>query len=189
MTSQGDLYRLVPTSFGDLGMVWMERAKDYSLRRVFLPVLDGAMIDWVRNEFPHARAGVSSRIDRLAQELRKVMDGKSSAFSLDNLDLEPCTPFQRTVLFHCFRIPRGRVCTYGALARAAGVPQGARAAGTVMAGNPFPLIIPCHRVVRSNGALGGFGGGTAMKKALLVGEGVIFDERERVIPDCMVVSL
>jgi methylated-DNA-[protein]-cysteine S-methyltransferase len=170
-------------------MVWKESAKGFNLQRVFLPVLRGAMIDWVRNEFSQATGGLSSRTDRLARELRKAMDGKSSAFSLDDLDLEQCTPFQRTVLLCCYRIPRGRVCTYGALAKAAGVPQGARAAGMVMAGNPFPLIIPCHRVVRSGGALGGFGGGMAMKKALLAGEGVTIDEKGRVIPDHAVVSL
>jgi O-6-methylguanine DNA methyltransferase len=59
-------------------------------------------------------------------------------------------------------------------------PRAARAVGTALARNPFPLIIPCHRVVRSDGMLGGFGGGLKMKKALLEMEGVAFDRSGRV---------
>ncbi|MFH1910729.1 MAG: MGMT family protein, partial [Pseudomonadota bacterium] len=80
-------------------------------------------------------------------------------------------------------IPRGRVMTYGGLAAKLGLPGGARAVGNALAGNPFPLVIPCHRVVRSGGDLGGFGGGTDMKKALLMLEGVVFDRQGRVLPE------
>ena len=73
--------------------------------------------------------------------------------------------------------------TYGGLAAAVGVPGGARAVGNVMAGNPFPLVIPCHRVIRSDGSLGGFGGGLPMKRALLEMEGVAFDGHDRVRPE------
>jgi methylated-DNA-[protein]-cysteine S-methyltransferase len=73
--------------------------------------------------------------------------------------------------------------TYGGLAASVGVAGGARAVGNVMAGNPFPLVIPCHRVVRSGGSLGGFGGGAEMKKGLLRLEGVAFDAQGCVLPE------
>ncbi len=189
MTARHDFYRLVATPFGDLGMVWTENAKVFRMLRIFLPEGDGRMIDLVRDVFPMAGKGDSEKADQMGRRLQKAMEGKSGAFSLADLDLKQCTSFQRTILAACFRIPRGRVCSYGALAKVAGVPKGARAAGTVMATNPFPLVIPCHRVVRSDGALGGFGGGLAMKRALLAGEGVHFDNREMVVSGCMVENL
>jgi methylated-DNA-[protein]-cysteine S-methyltransferase len=73
------------------------------------------------------------------------------------------------------------VSTYGRLARQAGAEGGARAAGRALAENPFPIVVPCHRTVRSNGDLGGYQGGVQMKRALLEMEGVAFDERGRVV--------
>jgi len=77
-------------------------------------------------------------------------------------------------------IPRGLVSTYGRIARHIGAPGAARAVGTALAQNPFPIIVPCHRAVRVNGALGGFRGGLDMKRKLLEGEGVLFGANGRV---------
>lgn len=79
--------------------------------------------------------------------------------------------FRRTVLQAVARIERGTVQTYGDVARAAGVPRAARAVGTALARNPIPFLIPCHRVVRSDG-IGNYGiGGVAVKERLLRAEG------------------
>jgi methylated-DNA-[protein]-cysteine S-methyltransferase len=88
------------------------------------------------------------------------------------VDLCALTDFQRRVLQACRRIPYGRTSTYFRLARQAGSPQAARAVGQVMARNPVPLMIPCHRVLGSGGKLGGFSApsGLAMKKRLLAME-------------------
>jgi len=77
--------------------------------------------------------------------------------------------FAHKVLQACRKIAFGRTTTYGDLARQVGSPRAARAVGSVMAGNPIPLIIPCHRVLRTNGGLGGFSapGGTAIKQKML----------------------
>jgi methylated-DNA-[protein]-cysteine S-methyltransferase len=72
----------------------------------------------------------------------------------------------------CARIPIGRTLTYGELAAKVGKPQAARAVGRVMATNPFPLLVPCHRVLGSDRTLHGYGGGLPMKAALLKAEGV-----------------
>ena len=84
--------------------------------------------------------------------------------------LRGVSPFVRDVLTACCRIPRGEVRTYGQLAALVGKPGAARAVGQVMAWNPVPLLIPCHRVVRSGGFLGGFGGGRRWKEYLLARE-------------------
>jgi methylated-DNA-[protein]-cysteine S-methyltransferase len=76
------------------------------------------------------------------------------------------------VLLAEYRIPRGRVSTYGAVAKHIGVPRGARAVGNALARNPFPIVIPCHRAIRADGSLGGYRGGLVMKRALLELEGV-----------------
>ena len=64
-------------------------------------------------------------------------------------------------------IPPGEVASYGEVARRVGVPKGARAVGQVLACNPVPLFVPCHRVIAADGSLGGFGGGLALKRRLL----------------------
>jgi O-6-methylguanine DNA methyltransferase len=84
------------------------------------------------------------------------------------------TPFQQKVLRACYEIPKGRVETYGSLATRSGVSGAARAAGSVMATNPVPLLIPCHRVVRQGGNVGQYGGGAGMKTWLLQSESALF---------------
>jgi len=81
--------------------------------------------------------------------------------------------FRREVLEETLRIPSGETRTYGWLAERVGRPRAARAVGRVMATNPLPLVVPCHRVVGSNGSLTGYGGGLRMKEALLKAEGAL----------------
>jgi methylated-DNA-[protein]-cysteine S-methyltransferase len=97
--------------------------------------------------------------------------GKVKRFSVP-LDIGNVTPFTRKVLQACYRIPFGKVVTYGELARMAGRPKASRAVGQVMAHNRIAIVIPCHRVVGSDKGLHGFGGGLEMKRRLLELEGV-----------------
>lgn len=83
------------------------------------------------------------------------------------------TPFQRRVLEETSRIPWGEVVTYGALARAIGRPQAARAVGQALGNNPVPIVIPCHRVIAASGSLQGYGAGLDIKAFLLRHEGVL----------------
>jgi methylated-DNA-[protein]-cysteine S-methyltransferase len=91
------------------------------------------------------------------------------------VDLSRVGPFEREVLQALLRIPPGHVKTYGEIARAVGDPGAARAVGTACARNPLPLLIPCHRVVRSDGGLGGYSmrGGVDLKRRLLESEGAL----------------
>ncbi len=88
-------------------------------------------------------------------------------FSPDLLNLENFSNFARSVLFTLKDIPIGQVISYGHLAELSGYSKAFRAVGSVMNKNPFPLIIPCHRVIRSNGNIGEFALGKDMKKYLL----------------------
>ncbi|NHA15759.1 methylated-DNA--[protein]-cysteine S-methyltransferase [Thioalkalivibrio sp. XN279] len=82
------------------------------------------------------------------------------------------TDFQRAVWRAIARIPAGKVISYAELARQAGRPRAIRAAAQACGANPVPLLVPCHRVVASDGGLGGFGGGLPLKRKLLAREGV-----------------
>jgi AraC family transcriptional regulator of adaptative response/methylated-DNA-[protein]-cysteine methyltransferase len=83
------------------------------------------------------------------------------------------TVFQRKVWHELLRIPAGSTASYGEVARRIGMPRSARAVARACATNPLPLVVPCHRVVRSDGELGGYGGGVERKRALLEREGGI----------------
>ncbi|HVX60927.1 MAG TPA: methylated-DNA--[protein]-cysteine S-methyltransferase [Pirellulales bacterium] len=112
---------------------------------------------------------VGSWNPRLVKRLQAYAEGAKDDFLDVELDLGRQTPFQRAVVESCRRIGFGRVMTYGELAQSAGYPRAARAVGNVMRTNRIPLIVPCHRVVGSGGAAGGYsaGEGVRMKLRLL----------------------
>ncbi|TAM78381.1 methylated-DNA--[protein]-cysteine S-methyltransferase [bacterium] len=96
-----------------------------------------------------------------------------------HFDLRGCSEFERAVLEKTMEIPRGEVRPYGWVAREIGRPKAVRAVGTALGGNPVPLLIPCHRVVRADGAIGEYALGDAAKRELLQGEGVDVARLER----------
>jgi methylated-DNA-[protein]-cysteine S-methyltransferase len=98
------------------------------------------------------------------------------------VNLADLSPFQSKIVRACRKIGRGRMRTYGDLAAAAGSPGAARAAGSVMAKNRLPIIIPCHRVVGSGGSLGGFSAPTGLdlKRRMLALEGALPGQRQLV---------
>ena len=97
---------------------------------------------------------------------RPVLRRPAPTFDLA-LDWSLWTPFARRVLRATQRIPYGQVATYGEVAERAGSPGGSRAAGNALGSNPMPIVVPCHRVVRAGGALGGYTGGVERKELLL----------------------
>lgn len=111
--------------------------------------------------------------DELADRIRAYSRGEPVTFDDVPLALPPMTPFRTAVVNHLRRVPYGCTVSYGELARMVGRPGTARAVGQVMAHNPLPLLIPCHRVVASNGGLGGFSAptGVTLKQRLLALEG------------------
>ena len=102
----------------------------------------------------------------LADRLRRYLQGERVAFA-DKLDLAGTTCFQQSVWQTVRTIPYGETRSYGWVASQLGLPKAARAVGQALGKNPVPIVIPCHRVISSNGELGGFGGGLEIKKFLL----------------------
>ena len=104
-----------------------------------------------------------------ATQLEEYFAGERTEFDL-RMELDG-TPFQREVWAELSRIPYGETISYGELARRVGRPNGPRAVGQANGRNPIAIIVPCHRVLASNG-IGGYGGGLTCKRALLALEGV-----------------
>lgn len=119
----------------------------------------------------------SSALTRRAAELLECYFNHTPInFAHLPVDLHGRTGFQQQTLRLAMQIPYGQIVSYGCLAKLAGYPGAARAVGGAMAANPIPIIIPCHRVVATSGALTGYSGpgGIAMKKILLTLEGIEF---------------
>ncbi len=121
---------------------------------------------WVNRHFPGESLHPALKpFERERCEFREYASGSRTAFTfpLDHRN----TPFSLQVLEEVRRVPYGETASYGDIARRAGRPRAARAVGRAVATNPLPLVIPCHRVVGSNGSLTGFGGGLVLKRELL----------------------
>jgi methylated-DNA-[protein]-cysteine S-methyltransferase len=110
------------------------------------------------------------RLDRARRELDEYFAGRRREFDLD-LDWQLTAGFRKRVLEATARIPFGETSTYTEMATAAGSPRAHRAAGSALGSNPLPVVVPCHRVLRLGGALGGYGGGLEVKEMLLRLEG------------------
>ncbi len=108
----------------------------------------------------------ASAFGDLPLRLQRYFDGEMVTFP-DKLDLEGATTFEQVVWKATRFIPYGEVKSYAWVAHRIGKPRACRAVGGAMARNRFPIVVPCHRVVASDGSLGGFGGGLGLKKRLL----------------------
>lgn len=113
-----------------------------------------------------------ARLDDTRRELDEYFAGRRRTFDLE-IDWALVGPFGRKVLQATAAIPFGATSTYAEIAAAAGSPRGSRAAGNALGANPIPIVVPCHRVLRSGGGLGGYTGGLARKELLLGVEGVL----------------
>ena len=172
-------YGFVPSDLGDVGILWTQRGGAPSVIAVHLPMAE-SMEAAICRDYPGAVRELHPLLDELVEWIRGYMNGRIIRFDVAMIDLEQCHAFQRRVLLKAFEIPRGKIVSYGRLAEKISAPRAARAVGTALAGNPFPLIFPCHRVIKSTGRLGQFGGGVEMKRKLLHMEGVEISEKGRV---------
>jgi len=144
------------------GPGWIEFSSDGDVSEIVLPGLDSnARVD----------AAPPDHVTSLAEELTEYFAGGAWPEHPELVATAGSTPFTRSVYSTVATIPPGRVRTYGDIARQLGRPGAARAVGRAMATNPFPVVIPCHRVVGSTGSLTGFAGGIDMKASMLEMEG------------------
>jgi O-6-methylguanine DNA methyltransferase len=129
-----------------------------------------------------ARTGrVARRRDALPSDLARKIERRLAGDRHNHIDLDlrGTTPFERAVWMKALEIPRGEVRPYGWIAREIERPKAVRAVGTALGHNPVPLIVPCHRVVRSDGMIGQYSlGGPHNKRTILAGEGADPDELE-----------
>lgn len=156
-------YRTIDTPVGSL----LIAATPVGLVRVVFETVGhdaalGTLASVVSPRILHAPA----RLDAVSRQLDEYFAGRRTAFDVP-LDLRLAAGFRRAVLDHLRDIGYGRTESYAEVAAAAGSPRAVRAVGTACALNPVPVVVPCHRVVRSDGSSGGYAGGPAAKRTLL----------------------
>lgn len=156
-------YRVVGSPVGDLLLA----ATDAGLVRVaFASEGIDLVLDVLARRISPRVLAAPRRLDDVARELEEYFAGRRRAFDLP-LDLRLTAGFRRDVVVHLPEIGYGEVASYAAVAARAGSPRATRAVGSACARNPLPLVLPCHRVVRSDGSLGQYAGGVAAKSWLL----------------------
>jgi len=174
-------YMVFNSQVGALGLIWTAKGELWKIVRIVLPNENIKAV--IRSYHRNAVKQNSRGIDKIRRQILRFLSGEPVEFSLDILDWSQVNDFQKKVLLLESRIPRGYISTYGRLAKKAGVPKAARAVGQALAHNPYPIIIPCHRTVKSDGSLGGYRGGAELKKRLLKTEGRNFDISGKVLMD------
>ena len=169
--------------FGSVGIIWSRIDDSPKIVRIILSTPDLKAENIASRLSPDTTETSCAIIDKLGSEIKAFLAGKDITFTLDAIDLESCPKFQQSVLRAQHQVSRGSVSAYKLIATHVGRPNGARTVGNALANNPFPLIIPCHRTIRSDRFPGGYRGGVQMKRALLSSEGIDFDRTGRVICD------
>lgn len=163
------------TAFGWVGIAWSEQG----LEAITLPsATESEALDQLpapNGSMPEPPKGLD--VPALQDKLRRYFEGEPVTFD-EPLNQSTGTDFQRRVWLLTREIPRGETRTYGQIARMAGSADAARAVGQTMARNPWPILVPCHRVVGSDGSLTGFGGGIDMKRRMLRLEGAQVVEQQ-----------
>jgi methylated-DNA-[protein]-cysteine S-methyltransferase len=156
-------YRTVDSPVGSLLVAATERG---IVRVAFASEGHDAVLETLAARLGPGILRAPARLDPAARELDEYFAGRRRAFDLP-LDLSLAKGFRLEVLEHLRGIGYGRTETYTEVALAAGSPRAVRAVGSACATNPLPVIVPCHRVLRSDGSLGGYLGGLDAKRALL----------------------
>lgn len=156
-------YRVIDSPVGPLLLA----ATDVGLVRVAYAVEDhDRVLDALARRVGPRILRAPRRLDTAARELDEYFAGRRHVFDL-RLDLRLSAGFRRAVQEHLPAIGFGHTASYAELAHAVGNPRAVRAVGTACATNPLPVVVPCHRVLRSDGSLGGYIGGLDAKRALL----------------------
>lgn len=159
-------YFLHDTLIGQIGIV----AYGNKIKRIFLPHSSNlALVRKIKRDFPLVQENLNSSIAAACKIIDNIFSGKKTVTDFSNLHIEELTEFQMQVLKATAKIPRGETRSYGEIARQITKPGACRATGSALGQNPFPLLIPCHRVIRADSRVGEFSapGGSSTKKHLL----------------------
>ena len=156
-------YRVIDSPVGPLLLA----TTDQGLIRVAFALEDhDAVLQTLADRISPRILSAPGRLDTAARELDEYFAGRRHAFDLP-LDWRLSAGFRRTVLSHLPEIGYGQTASYSTVAGLAGSPKAVRAVGTACATNPLPVVVPCHRVVRADGSMGGYRGGPDAKRTLL----------------------
>jgi methylated-DNA-[protein]-cysteine S-methyltransferase len=162
-------YAPVDSPFGELLLA----ASEQGLLRLAFPEEDtDSVLERLAARVSPRIVEAPAQLDPVRRELDEYFEGRRREFELA-LDWTLVGPFGRRVLGATAQIPYGNVLTYTEVAAEAGSPRGSRAAGNALGANPIPIVVPCHRVLRGSGALGGYAGGLPRKQFLLELEGAV----------------
>jgi methylated-DNA-[protein]-cysteine S-methyltransferase len=156
------------TPVGVLGLAAWERG----LKRLSYVRSEDEFLERLLSEYGGMPVLRSAGLDDVRRALDRYFSGKRLDFDLP-VDLGDLAPFHRRVLDATAKVPAGRVATYTQIASRAGSPRASRAAGNALHNNPVAIVVPCHRVLRTDGTLGGYGGGLPVKEWLLRHEGAL----------------
>lgn len=187
-----NLYKKIITNtpIDEITIIWSDNP--FKIEEIILSNPQKTSNEIANDKYPNAKLKkVPKKLKRIIKELNKYFNEKDAHFSLDYLNLDKLTDFQRKVLIAEFNTKKGTVNSYGQLAKSINNPKAYRAVGSALSKNPFPIIIPCHRTVKSNRTIGGFGGiksGLESKKTLLELEGIMVEGR-KVLSNSPVVGL
>jgi methylated-DNA-[protein]-cysteine S-methyltransferase len=174
-------YSTFDSPFDSFTITWKEENSETMIQRIFLsdPKLKSDVKAF--KEYDLKKKASAPLIQSTGEKIQNYLKGENIKFDLNVLDFSKCFRTQKKVLLTEYDIPRGWVSTYKRIANKIGIPNGARVVGNALARNPFPIVIPCHRAIKSNGELGGFQGGIEMKRVLLEMEGIEFTINGKVI--------
>lgn len=178
-----NFYTTFSSPFDTFSIIWQQKYPNLLIKRIFLSDPEKSSELKTFEFFRDIKPGSTELITSLGEKIQRFLKGNDESFYLELLDLKNCFESQKKVLLAEYEIPRGWISTYKRIAIEIGIPNGARVVGNALARNPFPIVIPCHRAVKSNGEIGGFQGGSKMKYALLKLEGIEISDRGRVITD------
>ena len=162
-------YATIDSPFGPLLAASTRRGL---VRLAFPEEDDDAVLERMAERLSPRILEAPARLEPLRVELEQYFDGSRQSFEIP-LDWSLIGPFGTKVLSATAAIPYGSVLTYTEVAGKAGSPRGSRAAGNALGSNPIPIVIPCHRVLRTGGSLGGYAGGLDRKRRLLELEGAL----------------
>ncbi len=156
---------IFPTPFGDAAIIF--RKKPFLVLEIVLPKKNrNTLLKSTKRDDP-GRPGSHEKALVIKNKIIDYFNGMPIQPPWQIMDMSLLTQLQQSVLFAAFDIPYGQTRSYGDIAKKVGRPQACRFVGTTMGKNPFPIIIPCHRVIKSDGSPGQFGGGTDLKKKLI----------------------
>ncbi len=174
-------YATFSSPFESFTIVWIRRGSEQKVQRIFLS--DAKLNSEVKalESFKQIKLASSSLITSLGEKMQQFFKGEKVEFDLELVDFNRCLEVQKRVLLAEYGIPRGYISTYKRIATHIGIINGARVVGNALARNPFPIVIPCHRAIKTNGELGGYQGGIKMKRKLLEMEGIEISEKGKVI--------